>query len=154
MFSMACYRICRSALLLACACAALSGCGGPSTAEVSGTIKVRGQAPKLEGLQIALLGGDGSSVSAAISADGTYKAVGVPVGDVKVGFVYIPPGVASPGQPKGRLPQPGKGEAPPKGPTKEQPKNPIPENLRDGSTSNLSFKVVSGGNNVFDYDIR
>jgi hypothetical protein len=155
---MALYRFCRYALLLACVCAAVavSGCGA-SKADVSGTIKIQGQAPKLQGLQLTLLGGNGAIVSAPINPDGTYKAIDVPVGEVKVAFIYFPQ-LASPTPGKGKLPQAGPQGAPPvkgdvSGTAKPETKNPIPEPLRDGSTSKISFRVVSG-NNVFDYDVK
>jgi hypothetical protein len=138
-------------LLLACSCALAGGCSKGSfaqTADVSGKIKIRGQAPRLKGMEIVFLGANGTTtVSAPVNEDGTYTASGVPVGEVRVGLAYTPDA-------KGRRGpvMPGKnGEAPP---PVEPLKNPIPEPLRDPSTSNLTFKVESDKSNVFDYDVQ
>ncbi len=144
------------ALLLACglAAVALSGCAGGGTASVSGTIKLRGQVPNVKGLSIAFFGPEGSVAAALINPDGTYKALGVPVGDVKVGFFIQPQEGAPQPQvvgPASRLPRPG-ASGPKGGGVAAQ--NPIPEKLRDGGTSGISFTVKSGGDNVFDYDIK
>ncbi|HTU18315.1 MAG TPA: hypothetical protein VMG10_09680 [Gemmataceae bacterium] len=141
--------------LPACAWAAvcLSGCG-ESTADVSGKITIQGKAPDLKELDIGFLGRNGRLVTAAINTDGTYKAVGVPVGETMVSFIYTPP-PSVPATGKHRLLRPGPdGSPPPPHPGKEADNNPIPPHLRDGSTSKLSFKVVPGQNNVFNYDVK
>ena len=141
-----------------CLLAALPGCGvvGPSKADVSGTIKLRGQPPKLAGLQIVFMGEDGSMVSAPINEDGTYKAQGVPTGEVKVGFSSISQEAAQQGaQVKNspRLRKPGDDNAPPKLKGTFPTVNPIREDLRDPSTSNITFKVEGGKPNEFNYDL-
>ena len=65
---------------------ALAGCGGGAAkGDVSGTIKLRGQAPKFTGLQVIFLSPDGTQVAAPVGEDGTYRAE-VPSGEVKVCF--------------------------------------------------------------------
>ena len=148
-------RVHRCGLLLVAGACVLatgaSGCGkGSATADVSGTIKIAGKPPKLERFQIAFMGGrENQIVTFPVALDGTYTATGVPVGEVKVGFVYIPPEAAKAG--KTRLPVP-KGKEPPTGPTKEVI-NPIPAGLREPSTSKVTFTVESGTKNTFNYDI-
>jgi hypothetical protein len=137
--------------------AALSGCGGGGKTDVSGTIKLRGQSPKIEGLQISFMDSEGAQVSAPIAEDGAYKASGVSAGEVKVCFIYVPPEVAGQEQPKSgpRLMKPGQKGGPPPKPAAGKPaiKNPIPEPLRDFGTSQLAFTVEAGKPNVFDYDL-
>lgn len=149
-------RSCRFALLWTCtaAAAAAGGCAEPK-AEVSGTITFRGQAPNLKGLDIGFLGGNGRLVTATINDDGTYKAIGVPVGEVAVSFIYSPLDPEQV-QKKSRLIRPGPNGPPavPNAAMNPASKNPIPVPLRDGSTSKLTFKVAPGPNNVFNYDVK
>jgi hypothetical protein len=148
----------------------LSGCGGPQTAEVSGTITLKGKAPNLDGLQINFLGKDGRAVSALVNPDGTFKATSVPVGEEQVGLSYTPPEMV---QAIERL---GKSRKSPeelaKGPgagMKIDPdslkpgikelgpgafKNPIPERYLDPRTSQKTITVEAGRDNVLTWDIR
>src|SRR5882724_7164236 len=88
---MACYRIGRSTFLLAFSVALVGvmGCGHP-VAEVSGTIKLNGQQPKVKGLEINFVTADGRVGSAPINPDGTYKGIDIPSGETKVRFAYTP----------------------------------------------------------------
>jgi hypothetical protein len=150
---MACSRICRSAFLLAFfgALAGVLGCGAP-VAEVSGTIKLHGQQPKVKGLEINFVGADGRFGSATINPDGTYKASAMPGGETKVRFAYTPDAPAGKGG-RAALARPGAKDAEPKAPPNSV-KNPIPERLRDESTSKITVNLVPAQNNVFDYDIK
>jgi hypothetical protein len=143
-------------LLGPCLLAGLSACGRASRADVSGTIKLRGRAPQLPGLQIVFLAEDGSLKPAPINEDGTFQVAGLPDGEVKVCFVYVPPELNAPeGAPKGsrKLPAPGaNGQLTSLAPRSLIP-NPIPQYLRDHSTANLTLQVEAGEKNVFDYDI-
>ena len=140
---------------------ALAGCGGSAEkTDVTGTIKLKGQAPKFTGLQVIFLHPDGTQVAASVNEDGTYRAEGVPGGEVKVCFAYITPEAAQMGAEfkagAPRLKKPGdKPEAPKvKAPGTPGPAtSPIPQNLRDHTTSGLTLKVESGKSNTFDYDI-
>ncbi len=154
---MPCSRISHIALRLAICCTLIgvAGCGSspPPTADLTGTIKIKGKAPNLEGLEISFLTVDGRLNSASVAGDGTYKTA-LPAGEVKIGFVYTPyvePGSARRG--KGAPPMPGKGST---AKPKDRPvvPNPFPDYLRDPSTSNLKCNVEAGKNNVFDYDLR
>jgi hypothetical protein len=143
-----------------------AGCGGSAKTDVSGTIKLRGQAPKLTGLQIVFLHPDGSMVSASVGEDGVYRAEGVPSGELKVCFTYLTPEVVQmgveaktstgggrlkkPGADKGESSQPQVKTVAPQGPKI----NPIPTALRDTSTSKVMVKIESGKTNTFDYDIK
>jgi len=125
-------RVHRCGLLLVAGACVLAtgaaGCGkGSATAEVSGTIKIAGKPPKLERFQIAFMGGrENQIVTFPVALDGTYTATGVPVGEVNLGFAYIPPEAAKAG--KTRLPIP-TSTVPPSGPTK-QAINPTDAGLR------------------------
>jgi hypothetical protein len=140
--------------------AALTGCGERGKADVTGTIKLRGQAPKFAGLQVVFLHAGGAQVAAPVNKDGSFKAEGVPAGEVKVCFAYIPPAVSQQGAEfqanRGRKPLPSdagvKSKAPPVVSAAPTP-NPLPQSLRDTSTSKLTLTVASGKPSVFDYDI-
>jgi hypothetical protein len=143
-----------------CVLVGSSGCGSSVPTDVSGTIKLRGQAPNFTGIQVVFMRPDGNQVAAPVSENGSYKASGVPSGEVKVCFAYITPEAAQAGAEfkasgGGRLKKPGDSEAPKvKAPGTPGPAtNPIPMNLRDTSTSNLTFKVEAGKPNTFDFDI-
>lgn len=140
----------------------LSGCGEPARTDVSGTIKLHGQPPKFTGIEVMFIHPNGMQVSAPVHEDGTYKAEGVPSGEVMVCFAYITPEAAQQGAEfkagqGGRLKKPSdKPETPKlKAPGTPGPAtSPIPVPLRDTSTSKLTFKVEAGKPNVFDYDIK
>jgi hypothetical protein len=147
-------------LIGACALVGLTGCGGSVKTDVSGTIKRYGQPPKFTGIQVIFVHPDGALVSAPVAEDGTYRAEGIPAGEVKVCFAYITPEVARQGAEHkaaggGRLKKPGDVEVPKvkalgtSGPST----NPLPLALRDTSTSGLTFRVEAGKSNTFDYDI-
>jgi hypothetical protein len=146
-------RLVRSVLLIAAAGApaALLGCGPPS-AEVSGAITLNGQHPNLKGMQIIFTAADGSTASAPVGDDGAYKADMAPVGEVGVGFSYVPPEVVKQAKSRGKMPQPG--AAPDIGPMPQPTPNPIPEGLHDAATSKVTCKVQPGKKNVFNYDIK
>jgi len=139
--------------------AGLPGCdaGAAQKADVSGTIKLRGQPPKFTGLQIAFTGAGGATAVAHIAEDGTYKAENVPTGDVTVYFLYVTPEAVMEGERikagGGRMAKPDqKGQSTariPKGP----PISPVPTDLREARTSRLTCKVEAGKTTTFDYDI-
>jgi hypothetical protein len=60
------------------------GCGGARTADVTGTVKIKGKAPNIKGLRIGFVQGGGEAITAEVKADGKYRAIGVPAGQVKV----------------------------------------------------------------------
>jgi hypothetical protein len=132
---------------------ALAGCQPPLT-EVSGTIKVKGQPPKMKGIEIHFMGADGQVASAPISEDGTYSTKEVRSGEAKVYFVYVDPALVGSGVGKGRLVKPGSKDAPPKGSSDPDAKNPIPLGMRDATTSNLTTKLLAGQMNVFDHNLK
>jgi len=147
---MTCSRFGQCALLLAfgCTAAGLTGCV-PTPTEVSGTIKLKGQAPTVKGLEICFMAADGRTFSAPIKSDGSYTVNEVPSGDAKVTFTYVPPSASAP--PKSRLAKPGAAEA---HRASKDPPNPIPTPLRDASTSKLTVNLVAGQRNDFSYDIK
>jgi hypothetical protein len=128
---------------------AAAGCSKPPPVEVSGTIKLGGKEPNLKGLQIVFLAEDGGLFSATVSENGTYTAPGVPVGELRVGFVFAPAD-GSQRKPKHRF-IPKEGETHAEGPSTSW--NPIPESLREATTSGITFVVEAGKNNLFDYDV-
>jgi len=138
--------------MLGLAAVLVAGCS-PATSDVSGTIKLNGQAPKMSGLEVVFLGPGARPMSAPIDPDGTYTIKDVPAGDRSVCFAYAPPELAAT-KGKSRLTQPGKDGALPKSNVPDNLKNPVPDHLREFSTSNIIYKVVAGQKNVFDYDIK
>jgi hypothetical protein len=145
----------RFAMRIVCGCtlAGILGCSPPVT-EVSGTIKINGQPPKMAGLEISFIAPDGRPASTTINPDGTYESKEVPAGTVQVCFVYMPEVKAIDAGGKPRMAKPGKGDTPLKGAANDQAKNPIPMALRESSTSKISTNLVSGQKNVFNYDIK
>jgi hypothetical protein len=140
-----------------------TGCGGTGKTDVSGTIKVRGQPPKVTGIQVMFVHPDGTMVSAPVAEDGAYRAEGVPPGEVKVCFAFSSQETAQMGAPVkagagGHLKKPGMSgdeQVAVKTPGTPAPKtNPIPAPLRDTSTSKLTVTVEAGKPNTFDYDIK
>jgi hypothetical protein len=132
----------------------LTGCARPVT-EVTGNIKLRGQAPNMTGLHIVFMSSsDGSMHAAPIEADGNYKAKDVPAGEAKVGFMYSPESKGGGQATKSRLAKPGANkEAPPPAGKSAEGANPIPKDLREPGMSNITFNVTAGQTNKFDYDI-
>jgi hypothetical protein len=147
-------RLCRSVLTVAgfCMFVSVSGCG-TATADVSGTIKIDGKVPNQTGIEIVFLAPNGRLFTAPVHEDGTYRAIAVPAGVMKVGFNYLAP-LANEGTGKRSSRLPSRTGEPPKMPAKEPVKNPIPEPLREASTSGLTFKVQAGTQNVFNYDVQ
>jgi hypothetical protein len=138
---------------LALLCAALSGvvgCGA-QTAEVTGTVKHKGNAPNLQGLCISFIGESGQPVTAEVAADGTYKAVGVPVGPAQVIVVHLSAARAEARKkaPEARRPNVRDEKARPL-PTA---KGAVAERYADAFKSGLSFTVEAGKPNVFDVNL-
>lgn len=140
--------------------AALGGCGGPPPkVDVTGTVKLKGKPPGFHGLEIVFQSADGTLTSGDIQEDGTYTAPGVPAGETQVFFSYVTPENAAEAarykSGAGRLKRPGQAASePPRKPTGKEPaRSPIPEDLREASTSKLTYKVEAGKPNVFDYDL-
>jgi hypothetical protein len=142
-----------------CALSGLVGCGPSPKADVSGTIKLHGQPPKFNGLQIVFMSEDGNQTSAAINEDGTYKAENVQCGEAKVCFAYFTPDAVREGadfKANGRKmmkPEEKKNTPAPKLTGREPATNPIREDLRDASTSKLTTKVEAGKPNTYNYDL-
>jgi hypothetical protein len=125
----------------------LAGCSRP-TGDVSGTIKIAGKAPNLQGLEIAFVADDGAEATAPINLDGSFAAKNVPTGEVRVGFMG--------GYPKGSTKSRRSGKDPdgqPAVPRIDLSQHPIPECLRAPSTSDVKFTVEAGKVNPFNYDI-
>jgi hypothetical protein len=157
--------------LAACALgsALLGGCT-PTTGDVSGVVRLRGQAPNLDGLQLSFLGKDGRPVMAAVNPDGTYKAVGVPPGEVRVGVVWAPPDEQPTdlAAPKAKLQNQDPSRMslsqlrewerqrlhPDAVLSAPKHKGPIPERYLDPATSRLTLTVEAGKDNPFDVDVR
>src|SRR4051812_37770610 len=54
-----------------------AGCGGARTGDVTGTVKIRGQPPRTRGLRIGFVRGDEEAITAEVTPEGKYTAVGV-----------------------------------------------------------------------------
>ena len=94
------------------------GCGGGKKGTVSGTVTYDGK--KLQMGNVTFVPAKGNPVTAEISEDGTYTAVGVPTGDVKITVETRGAKMALAGMQTG----PGPGVTPPKGAT--LPKDSVP----------------------------
>ena len=113
---------------------------------------VAGIAMNLEEDQVGVvLLGEYTEISEGDEVKRTGRIMSVPVGEARVSFTYLSPEAR---QGKVRGPPLPSGKEEPPGVGKDLARHPIPEPLRDGSTSNLTFKVERGANNVFDYDVR
>lgn len=149
--------------------AILTGCGGPDAADVSGKLTLKGSPPNIEGLVVSFMATDGRPVTALVASDGTYKAVGVPAGEVKVGFM-----VASPEPPAFLKDRPKEGESEeefekrrndPKEVFKRIMANErsakakaatslIPVKYRDPFKSGITTTLKPGSDNTFNFDIK
>lgn len=127
--------------LLGFGLALLAGCSGGGNAKgsnVEGKVTVGGAAANAGEVVFNV---DGTTVVGAISADGTYRAIGVPVGNAKV-TVNPPPAVS--GAPKGGDPRLAVDK-------KDMPGAvgavvAIPSKYSKAETSGLTFTVKSGAN--------
>jgi hypothetical protein len=142
-------------LLFAASLVDVSGCGGGGkpTADVSGSVMLKGKAPDLEGLRICFMGSDGQPVVFDVNKDGSFKGRGVTLGENKLSLTYAPPSNQS-AQPQKRLKERGPGakddvDPPPVAATK----NPIPEQFRDAQKSPKTFTVEAGKDNVIQWDV-
>jgi hypothetical protein len=139
---------------------------------VTGTVKLKGKAPNLPGLRISFIGESGQPVTAEVAADGTYKAVGVPVGPVKVLVVHLSAERAETRKQalearRPKTPDEGRQDQPPSAKTPEAAKQhtdkkarPLPpakgaiaQRYADPAQSGLSFTVEAGKPNVFDVNL-
>jgi hypothetical protein len=122
------------------------GCGSGS-GTVNGKVTYKGQ-PLTMGT-VTFMGTTGNPATAPINPDGTYKAVKVPLGQVKVG-VAVP---NTPAVPRGRTMDPSKfGGAKP--PPEDGPKPVvIPTKYSSPDTSELSYDVKKGDQTI-DIDLK
>jgi hypothetical protein len=154
-----------SALLLCCC----GGCGPQRTTEVSGTVKLKGKAPNLQGLRISFFSENGEPVSTDVNPDGSYRAVGVPIGTVRVTLVHLSPegAEARKAAAQARKPKAPSDEGAGDSTSTEKKavqrgkdsRNPyvmasgIPERYSDAMRSQLTFVVEAGKANIFDVDL-
>jgi hypothetical protein len=122
----------RAAAILTLAALVLPGCGGggPPTGVVTGDVTIDGR-PANAGSVVFTV--KGQSISGQILPDGTYKAVGVPVGEARV-HVQPPPNV-----PAAAPPLPGTEAATPAG----KP-IPVPGKYQKPESSGLTTAVTAG----------
>jgi hypothetical protein len=149
----------------------LTGCAARTT-EVSGKITFKGKEPNLKGLRISFMGQDGMPITTEVGLDGSYHASGVPVGEVKVAFIHIPPEepAAAPDKPaRDSVPADRQGEPMTPEQAKERekeaearrqgrerqgpPASAIPGRLADPGTSGITTTFEAGKANAFDYDL-
>jgi hypothetical protein len=127
------------------------GSGGKSTADVSGSIKLNGKAPDLDGLSICFLAADGRPVVFDVSKDGSFKGSGVSLGENKLSLNYSPPS-DQPSPSQRRTNERGadaKDDAKPA----PAPKNPIPEKFRDSQKTPKTFTIEAGKENIVTWDV-
>ena len=129
----------------------LAGCSsgaGDKTGTVSGTVKVDTVTANSGTVEFIVKTGDkeGLPVKANIEPDGTYKAVGVPVGSATVtvtgpaaqgatGNAPVPTTSGMPGSAAGGKPVP------------------IPAKYSNAKTSNLTYTVKGGTNNTYPIEL-
>jgi hypothetical protein len=128
-------RLTLAGLFLVCLVAIGCGSDGPKIGAVEGTVTVDG-VPANTG-SVVFTDAKGQTISGQIQADGKYRAVGVPVGDMKVTVTGPPTGVPAP--PPIAM-KDGPGSAPAGPPVKIPPKYGV------AATSGLTFPVKSGTN--------
>jgi hypothetical protein len=145
--SVACSSIVVAGMMAVAGC----GSGGKPTAEVSGTIKLNGKAPDLEGLTICFLASDGRPLVFDVSKEGTFKGSGVSLGENKLSLNYSPPS-NQPSLSQKKTKERG-GNALDDGPPTPAPKNPIPEQFRDAQKSPKTFTIEAGKENIVMWDV-
>jgi hypothetical protein len=143
----------------------LAGCGGPSPANVSGIVTVKGKPPNLAGLTINLLGPDGRPVTAPVAPDGSYAAFGLAAGETQVGFSVTAPEADAAVVAKdraaagGAIVPPGKARAPEPddAPAPSRPRRPeiaaMLDRFGDPRRSGLATTTKPGANR-YDVDIK
>ena len=125
----------------------LSGCGGPKTAEVSGTVTFNGKA--LPRGSIGFVADDGRVESGPI-IDGKYQVARAPVGHVRVTVTGGPRGQESMGPPQRKMGVMKLGEGVEKGEplanTKaaKEPTMVVPRKYNKAETSDLAYEVKDG----------
>jgi hypothetical protein len=132
---------------------AVAGCGsgGKSTADVSGSIKLNGKAPDLDGLSICFLASDGRPVVFDVSKDGTFKGSGVSLGENKLSLNYSPPS-NQPSLSQKKTKERGL-NAKDDAELTPAPKNPIPEKFRDSQKTPKTFTIEAGKENIVTWDV-
>jgi hypothetical protein len=132
---------------------AAAGCGSGAkpSAEVSGTIKLNGKAPDLDGLTICFLAADGRPVVFDVSKDGTFKGSGVSLGENKLSLYYSPPS-NQPSLSQKKTKERG-ANAMDDAPGTPAPKNPIPEQFRDSQKTPKTFTIEAGKDNIVMWDV-
>jgi len=125
---------------------AVIGCGsGGKPGTVQGKVKVDGTLANAG--SVIFTTSTGATAFGTIQADGTYKAIGVPVGATQV-TVTGPPPVPVVGDP--RLKPPSK-DSPSPGGSVDKPV-PIPAKYGKADSSGLTY-TVKGGSNTYDIDL-
>jgi hypothetical protein len=125
-------------LLGALAVALVAGCE-PSVGTVTGKVTF-GDKPVTEGM-VSFISANGQTITTGIGPDGSYRAVQVPVGEVKV-LVLPPPPSAEELQSR-KVKEKERRTGPPPVPKSASP---IPARYGDSLTSGLSLNVKAGMN--------
>ena len=126
-----------------------AGCGSsskPNEGTVKGKVMVNGVAANSDNVLFTLA--DGKFMAGAIQADGTYNAIGVPLGAAQVTVIGPPP--APSGVP---LPNMGKDGPVAPGMSAQSKPIPIPAKYGKAATSGLTYTVKSGAN-TYDIDLK
>ena len=146
-FMNSCGRLCLASLL-GLGLTILVGCGGgtnPKIGNVEGTVKVNGV--NANSGNINFTGADGTTIGAAIQADGTYRAIGVGVGEAKVAVV------SAPAPAKGNAPIPATKDGGMGGMAPVANPIPIPAKFAKVETSGLTTPVKNG-TNTYSPDLK
>ena len=132
----------------------LVGCGG-ATGSLSGKVTLDGQ-PVTTGSVIFTNGNSAQNQLASIQSDGSYKADGVPVGDVKVAVSVPPSGGSMPADAakSAKLPPGIPADHPAaKAYAASSGGANVPKEYTDPTTSNLTVKVA-GGSQTYDIPLK
>ena len=135
------------ASLLGLGLTVLVGCGSgsnPKVGNVEGKVQVNGVAANSG--NINFIGADGTTIGAAIQPDGSYRAIGVAVGEAKVTVIGAPPPV------KSNVPIPATKDAP-AGMNGVANPVPVPAKFNKPETSGLST-TVKNGTNTYSPDLK
>jgi hypothetical protein len=136
------------------------GCGG-SHGEVSGKVYYKGQPLTAPGAIVTFIDANGEAFSSSITSDGSYTLTKVPVGQVRIGVVVLPPKRTNRVQQKEReVVKAGLLKIPPEEVTKmvqDFPLRglaiPIPVWYADPEKSGL-MHTVTGGKQSYDIELR
>ncbi|QJW99449.1 hypothetical protein [Frigoriglobus tundricola] len=142
----------------------VAGCSSEPPVGVSGTVTVKGAAPKLPGLMISFVSATGAVTTVPVAENGTYMASGLASGETRVGFAFGAAKDKKTGDPspedakeqaeRRRAEYDKKMEPRKKAKPNEPPaKVPLPQRYLDPLKSGITT-TLKPGDNVLDVDLK